>query len=59
MKLDTRIFPDMDALSRGALEEVSNNLRDALAQRGRFVIVVRRAHARHDVFALGRRRKIS
>lgn len=52
MRLDTRVFPDMDALSRGALEEVSNNLRDALAQRGRFVIALSGGHTPAKMYSL-------
>jgi 6-phosphogluconolactonase len=52
MKLDTRVFPDIDALSRGALEEVSDNIRDAIAQRGRFVIALSGGHTPAKMYSL-------
>jgi 6-phosphogluconolactonase len=52
MKLDTRIFPDIDALSRGALEEVLCNLHEATAQRGRFVIALSGGHTPAKMYAL-------
>jgi 6-phosphogluconolactonase len=38
MKMDTRVYPDLDAVSRAALEETRLVTRDAIAARGRFVI---------------------
>ncbi|MGA7854314.1 MAG: 6-phosphogluconolactonase [Candidatus Acidiferrales bacterium] len=52
MKLDTRVFPDIDALSRGALEEVLRNLHDAVAQRGRFAIALSGGHTPAKMYAL-------
>jgi 6-phosphogluconolactonase len=52
MKLDTRIFPDIDALSRGALEEVLRNLHEAVAQRGRFAIALSGGHTPAKMYAL-------
>jgi 6-phosphogluconolactonase len=52
MKLDTRVFPDIDALSRGALEEVLRNLHEAVAQRGRFAIALSGGHTPAKMYAL-------
>ncbi|MFZ0642865.1 MAG: 6-phosphogluconolactonase [Candidatus Acidiferrales bacterium] len=52
MKLDTRIFPDIDALSRGTLEEVLCNLKEAVAQRGRFAIALSGGHTPAKMYAL-------
>src|SRR5208282_2052740 len=40
MEMDTRVFPDADALSRGALEELRFVMGDAIKQRGRVVIAL-------------------
>jgi len=40
MKMDTRVFPDLEALSRGALDELMRILQDAVARRGRFAIAM-------------------
>jgi 6-phosphogluconolactonase len=40
MKMDTRIFPDLEALSRGALEELLRILHEAVGQRGRFALAL-------------------
>jgi len=40
MNMETRVFADLDALSRGALEELLRALRDAIVQRGRFAIAL-------------------
>lgn len=40
MRMDSRVFDDLDALSRGALDELLRVLRDAIAQRGRFAIAL-------------------
>lgn len=40
MKMETRVFPDIDALSRGALEELLRVMQDAIKQRGRFTIAL-------------------
>src|ERR1700733_7211085 len=36
MQMDARVFIDLDALSRGALEELRRVMREALQARGRF-----------------------
>jgi 6-phosphogluconolactonase len=58
MKLDTRVFPDVDALSSGLLEEVLRNYRDALAERGRFAIALSGGHTPAKMYSLwGAKRK--
>ncbi len=42
----------MEALSRGALEEVLRNLHDAIAQRGRFAIALSGGHTPAKMYAL-------
>lgn len=38
--MDARVFPDLDALSRGILDETLHVMRDAISQRGRFAIAL-------------------
>jgi 6-phosphogluconolactonase len=40
MKMDERIFDDLDALSHGALQELLQIARDAVQQKGRFAIAL-------------------
>jgi len=40
MYMDSRVFVDLEALSRGALEELLRVMRDAIAHRGRFAIAL-------------------
>ncbi len=40
MDMDARVFPDLDALSRGILDELLRAVRVAIAQRGRFSIAL-------------------
>jgi 6-phosphogluconolactonase len=40
MKMDARVFPDLDALSRAALGELLVILRDAVRDRGRFAVAL-------------------
>lgn len=44
MKMDARIFPDSDALSRAALEELVRIVSDAVKERGRFAIALAGGH---------------
>ena len=44
MKMDTRIFPDSDALSRAALDELLRIVSDAVQERGRFAIALAGGH---------------
>jgi 6-phosphogluconolactonase len=52
MKLDTRILPDIDALSRAALEELLSDLRDAIKQRGRGAIALSGGHTPEKMYSL-------
>src|ERR1700722_10229951 len=52
MKLETRIFPNIDALSRAALEELLSDLREAIAQRGRGAIALSGGHTPEKMYAL-------
>ncbi len=38
--MDTRVYPDLDAVSRAAFEELWLVMRDAIAERGRFAIAL-------------------
>lgn len=40
MKMDTRVYPDLDAVSRAAFEELQLVMRESIAERGRFVIAL-------------------
>jgi 6-phosphogluconolactonase len=40
MDMDARVFPDLDALSRGILDELLRVVREAISQRGRFAIAL-------------------
>jgi 6-phosphogluconolactonase len=40
MDMDARVFPDLDSLSRGILDELLRVVREAIAQRGRFAIAL-------------------
>lgn len=44
MKMDTRVFPDGDALSRAALDELLLIMSDSVKERGRFVISLAGGH---------------
>lgn len=44
MKMDEKVFPDLDALSRAVLEELLRVLRDAIAARNRFSIALSGGH---------------
>jgi 6-phosphogluconolactonase len=52
MKLDTRVYPDLEALSRGALEHVLGALRDAVTERGRFAIALSGGHTPAKLYSL-------
>lgn len=52
MKLNTRVSPDLDSLSRAALEEVLSNLHDAVKLRGRFAIALSGGHTPKKMYAL-------
>jgi 6-phosphogluconolactonase len=52
MKMDIRVFPDLDALSRGALEELLRSMHDAIQKRGRFAIALAGGHTPAKLYAL-------
>jgi 6-phosphogluconolactonase len=52
MKLDTRVFPDIDALSRAALEQLLSDLRESIAHRGRGAIALSGGHTPEKMYAL-------
>jgi 6-phosphogluconolactonase len=52
MKLETRILPDIDALSRAALEELLSDLRNAIEARGRGVIALSGGHTPEKMYTL-------
>ena len=58
MKLNTRVSPDIDSLSRAALEQVLSDMQQAVKLRGRFAIALSGGHTpRKNVCALGHRTK--
>ncbi|HEY0704706.1 MAG TPA: 6-phosphogluconolactonase [Candidatus Acidoferrales bacterium] len=52
MKLNTRVAPDIDSLSRAALEQVLSDLRDAVKSRGRFAIALSGGHTPQKMYEL-------
>jgi len=52
MKMETRVFPDLEALSRGALDELMRILKDSVAQRGRFAIALSGGHTPAKLYSL-------
>lgn len=50
--MDIRVFPDVDALSRAAFEELILTLRDAISVRGRFAIALSGGHTPAKLYAL-------
>lgn len=52
MKLNTRVSPDIESLSRAALDEILVNLHDAVSLRGRFAIALSGGHTPKKMYAL-------
>jgi len=52
MHMDNRVFADLDALSRGALEELLRVMREAIAQRGRFAMALAGGNTPAKLYAL-------
>ena len=52
MKMDTRAFPDLDALSRAALEQLLRVMQDSVEQRGRFAIALSGGHTPAKLYKL-------
>jgi 6-phosphogluconolactonase len=50
--MDCRVFPDLDALSRAALEELLRIMQDAVRERGRFAIALAGGHTPARLYAL-------
>lgn len=50
--MDTRVFPDIDALSRAAMDALLRILQDAIAERGRFAIALAGGHTPAKMYAL-------
>jgi 6-phosphogluconolactonase len=50
--MDARVFPDADALSRGAFEELLRTMQEALDKRGRFAIALAGGHTPAKLYAL-------
>jgi 6-phosphogluconolactonase len=50
--MDTRVFPDLDALSRAALEELLRTMRKAVKERSRFAIALAGGHTPAKLYAL-------
>jgi len=57
MQMDTRVFPDIDALSRAAADESFRIMKDAVAQRGRFAIALAGGHTPAKMYSLWARDK--
>jgi len=52
MKMETRVFADIDALSRAALDEVSRITKEAVAKHGRCAISLSGGHTPERMFAM-------
>src|SRR5271155_2687644 len=52
MKLNTRVSPDIEALSRAALEQVLADMQEAVKLRGRFAIALSGGHTPSKMYAL-------
>lgn len=52
MNMDARVFPDLNALSRAALEELLRVMRDAIKDRGRFAIALAGGNTPAKMYAL-------
>jgi 6-phosphogluconolactonase len=52
MKLDTKVFPDIDALSGGAFDQLFGIVQDSVAQRGRFAIALAGGHTPARLYSL-------
>ncbi len=52
MRMNAKIFPDLDSLSRAAMDETLAIIRDAVAQRGRFAIALSGGHTPAKMYEL-------
>ena len=51
-KMDTRVFPDIDALNRAALAELLRIMADAIRERGRFALALSGGHTPEKMYGL-------
>lgn len=52
MKLDERVYSNLDALSRAALDELLRIMKDSIEQRGRFAIALSGGHTPAKLYSL-------
>jgi 6-phosphogluconolactonase len=52
MKMDTQVFADIDALSRGALDQLLRIMDEAIRERGRFAIALSGGHTPAKLYSL-------
>ncbi len=52
MEMETRVYPDIDALSRAALDELVRITGDAVRQRGRFAVALSGGHTPETLYRL-------
>jgi 6-phosphogluconolactonase len=52
MRMETRIFPDLDSLSLAAMDQTMEIVREAVAQRGRFSIALSGGHTPAKMYEL-------
>jgi 6-phosphogluconolactonase len=52
MRMNTKVFPDLDSLSRAAMDETLAIIRDAVAQRSRFAIALSGGHTPAKMYEL-------
>jgi 6-phosphogluconolactonase len=52
MKMDTRVFPDLEAVSRAALGELLRSMRDSIKERGAFTIALAGGHTPAKMYDL-------
>ena len=52
MKMDTRVFPDIDALNRAALDELLRVMGEAIRERGRFATALSGGHTPEKLYRL-------
>lgn len=52
MNMETRVFPDIEALSAAAIEETVRVMKDAVKERGRFAIALSGGHTPAKMYAI-------
>jgi 6-phosphogluconolactonase len=58
MQMDTRVFPDLDTLSRAAADESFRVMQSAIAERGRFAVALAGGHTPAKMYVLWAREHI-